>query len=892
MRKRTLVLALLALATGLAATAQSFTPYTAGTADIYAAAKANYPSGVYNNKTTVVLNDLEDHNWTLYSDTASPIRSLYPRNVQIIYSGQGKYYTQSGASSTLEREQPATLTADFADLTSAAHHQVGIGSVGDERSANRLVYLKTLERGWPFPSQNRFACRAIANPFSRRPTRLAAGTITPQAAVRDAIWLGFYRWRLKSVAGGSIYTQESGGSPLAVGDFVKADQLLWYQPTNNSQTNANNELSMAVEFEAVWTRAYLLYTGEEVPKVPTDKLADMRGGSPELNFVVYKYNGTNVVQAGVPDVPVTYSGIFPNGTTDGTTAFAGTLPDAQASLKFQAFRLSHPMRLEYLKVQGNALRFMARGKSVTFGRGLQFTDDDKGIFFFALDDSYDLNLDLTGANAPFFRFEGGRFNEMHLLGSKASDRSEVEMKAQFGNDYDRALADNNKLVITNQIMGGRALVFASYNTDRNRMLMDMVFKSGTHRMQRDQASNLGLPQSTTRRSIYCGSERGTSLNGVKLGHRVLVVEGGYLTDILGGRTGFNNDNRPDDGYPDIYIRLRGGYAKGYIGGAAQHIKGGGDPMIVCTGGTVDGYIAAGANATYTPNDYGAGNNEDVAHTGNVVGHSRVYVGGNFTVSMATQDTLMMSETGSIYGSGCGYDYGDPAINAKRSFGEVDNATVVVADNVNVQRDVYGGGRTGNVKPGGTATIYIAGGTVNGKVFGSGRQNKNGHGNVDLLMVNGLVKGGIHGGSDRAGLVSGNISVRIEGGTVGYDGCTEEYGNVFGCGYGEATRVTGDVRVTIGKEAGKFPHISTPLIHQNVYCGGYMGSYTSTNNTFRIKTWNGHIKNSVYGGGCGTTAVITGDTRVQVMGTTRVDRNVYGGGNMGKVVGNTHVQIGD
>ena len=29
-----------------------------------------------------------------------------------------------------------------------------------------------------------------------------------------------------------------------------------------------------------------------------------------------------------------------------------------------------------------------------------------------------------------------------------------------------------------------------------------------------------------------------------------------------------------------------------------------------------------------------------------------------------------------------------------------------------------------------------------------------------------------------------------------------------------------------------------------------------------------------------------------MGTTRVDRNVYGGGNMGKVVGNTHVQVGD
>lgn len=889
MKTNYILSALVLLTIGLTTTAQTFTPYTAGTADIYAAAKANYPSGVYNNKTTVILNDLEDHNWTLYSDTASPIRSLYPRNVQIIYSGQGKYYTQSGASSTLEREQPATLTSDFADLTSAAHHQVGIGSVGDERSANRLVYLKTLERGWPFPSQNRFACRAIANPFSRRPTRLSAGTITPQAAVRDAIWLGFYRWRLKSVAGGSIYTQESGGSPLAVGDFVKADQLLWYQPTNNSQTNANNELSMAVEFEAVWTRAYLLYTGLEVPEVPMDKLADMRGGSPELNFVIYKYNGTNAVQPGSPGVPATYSGIFPNGTTDGITVFSGNLPAEQAALKLDNFTLRAPMRLEYLKLQGtsNNRYFRTAGHNVTFGRGLQFPSGDRGLFFWAFHNQQLINGTFLGDNALRFRFESGCFYEMYLLGTQRdNDNTQVELIAVFGNDYDRALGDNSKLLLNEEILGGRVNWFPCQNTDRNRKLMDITFKSGTHNVHRETLTSQN--RFNTHHSLYVGTDRGTSLNGVRLGHRVLTVEGGYLADILGGRTGYNNDTRPDDGYPDVYIRIRGGLAKGYIGGAAQHIIGGGDPMIVCTGGTVNGYIAAGANATWVGTDISAG---DMPNTGEVLGHSKVYVGGNFVLS-AEIDTLLLSNAGTVYGSGCGFDYGDATLNANRSLGEVDNSTVVVADNANIHRDVYGGGRTGNVKPGGTATIYIAGGTVNGKVFGGGRQNKRNHGHVDILMVDGLVKGGIHGGSDHSGQVSGDISVRVEGGTVGYDNCTEELGNVYGCGYGEATMATGDVRVTIGKEAGKASHQHNPLIHGDVYCGGYQGAHNATGRTFRVKTWNGLIHRNVFGGGHGAKAVTTGDTHVQILGTTHVVKNVYGGGNMGKVVGNTHVQIGD
>ena len=724
-----------------------------------------------------------------------------------------------------------------------------------------------------------------------RPTYGAAGSaIAAGNSVRNLIWRGFYRWRIKSVSGGRIFTEESGGTALSKGDLVKADQLLWYEPTNNGQSNAGNELSMAVEFEAVWTRAYLLHTGEAALGISSGQV----GGSVELNFVVYRHESPNTTTATYNTVPATYSSLFPNGTTDGITPFDGTLPAALATVQMaDNAALSQPLKLEYLRMYGGGRVFRARGNSVTFGRGLQYSDADLGPIFRGLAIAT-LNGDFTGDNAPFVRFESGRFSTIELVGTRSSaEASQIESTSIFGNDYDRAIGDNTKLTITQEILGGRGSGFYFPNSagNRNRKILDVTFKSGRHAVTREELSSVGYY--STNHSLYIGSDRGNTLNATYLGHRVLTVEGGRLADILGGRTGYDDNYRPSDGYPDILIRFKGGVSKGFIGGAAQHIRGGGDPTIICTGGTLNGYIAAGANATYTNKDVEPAYASDttVYQTGDLFGDSRVYVGGNFHISMQG-DTLLGSEAGSVYGSGCGFDYGDASLNMRRSRGEVDNSTVVVADNVVIERNIFGGGNMGNVKVGGTATIYITGGTIHGKVFGGGNRNKLTHGHVDILMKDGTVLGGVYGGSNHSGHCNGDIHVRILGGTVGYSGCSEEYGNVFGCGYGERTKISGDVRVTIGSEAGKATHSNNPLIHQSVYCGGHHAPHTIEDNTFSVKTWNGRIKNSVFGGGFGSTAIITGNTNVNIMGTTHVEGNVYGGGNMGKVKGNTRVVIGD
>lgn len=95
-----------------------------------------------------------------------------------------------------------------------------------------------------------------------------------------------------------------------------------------------------------------------------------------------------------------------------------------------------------------------------------------------------------------------------------------------------------------------------------------------------------------------------------------------------------------------------------------------------------------------------------------------------------------------------------------------------------------------------------------------------------------------------GKVKGNISLTINGGTVGAD--------VYGGGNESPSAAATSVSIT-----------------QDALISG-----------------------NVFGGGLGATAMVSGDTDVTITGNTEVKKNVYGGGNGGEVGGDTHVTIGE
>ena len=393
------------------------------------------------------------------------------------------------------------------------------------------------------------------------------------------------------------------------------------------------------------------------------------------------------------------------------------------------------------------------------------------------------------------------------------------------------------------------------------------------------------------------------------GHRYLEIQGGEWPSITGGTDHYDPYNGgliyvdKDKNSPAFTFRMKGGHIRGSVYGAAAFYDAVGTRTFVITGGTINGWVAGGANGTR-------------ANGGAMIGASYVYVGGNAKIDSRKRIDNINSNVvinravgGNVFGAGCGY-------NTTSSSGQVTEGTnVVIADSAYVERGVYGGGSYGYCPNGKTSNIFITGGTMGGNVggvngaqydpnikggiFGGACQNNGG--NVNMYMTGGTVYGGIYGGSNASGTISGNINMNIHNGTVGASGTTA---NVHGGGYGSATAVNGNVSLTLGKNGTK----EGATVYGDVYGGSALGVVNNAVSNKTEVTFNGgNINGSLYGGGLGDSgnaATVKGNVTVTTnggivtgaiygcnnvngapQGTVTVNMNggdanyVYGGGNL-------------
>ncbi len=841
---------------------------------------------------SVWLDDTEPHTWSYYSDPTNPVRSLNPADVLITYYGYGV--------NTLYSSTDAIPSGD-PDVDVAAG-QVGIGI--DVPDRNAYVYLKTLERRGGSRAASKEAStgpckyRTIPNPFSIRPTYGEGGSR----------WRGFYKWRVKRLVGGRIYKNLAKTQIVAVGDMVDADQELWIDPVE--------EFGMQVEFEAIWARAFVFPPTQPAGGINAIELtnADYASGSNayERNFVVLTNTTSVITNLSYNMQPATITAVYPDGTDGNGTTRLDTVPNVRLD---QHFYCMADTKFEYININAPTKAFLGNGYNFTMGRGIQ--NSNGGISLNCLGGNSYLQPTRTQSNGVYkintsqasassrrsanFRVESGTYRDVlpHMCGRDLTTINTVwdctpsfyakhdansltlytvsiytlgsynsgtgfSTHITFGNDYDRSLSKNDLLIITNFIVGAWKWCRGDLKSDE----YIWNVKSGDLHPGRIYRGDSGVA------GIYMGSigsllSNGSSNTSQTTGRRHMIVEGGLLSSIAGG---MNNQATSSD--TNVWIRIRGGQVRGAIFAAGDYAAGIGHRRVVITGGTVNGWVAGGANG-------------NLSEQGKLDGSTYLYIGGRARLEPSPEDPMInFSKGGNVFGAGSG---NSQAAGETATVGKVYNSTVVIADSCYIARDVYGGGNYGGVTQTGSK-IYILGGTVAGKVFGG--SNQQGGKRVDIVMRGGKVIGGVYGGSNQLGKLTGPINVSIEGGTVGEEGCADNLGSVFGCGYGVGTSVTGNVQVTIGKSTARCPHVDNPVIFGNVYGGGFNGAYNATGKTFKVTTWNGLIKGNVFGGGFGTTAVITGNTNVNILGTTHVQGNVYGGGNMGKVTGNTKVVIGD
>ena len=639
-------------------------------------------------------------------------------------------------------------------------------------------------------------------------------------------YYGFAGWKV--ISGGEYISEYDNGQTIPL------DATIHF--TNFDAGYTPNCQSGEVVFEATWTQA-TVKTGNSAQS--------FTGGTYETNFWVLTGNPTGTVT--VP-ANCTMTARYPDGTVswDGNFTRAITAGGNNAKVEFVNMNST-----------GNV---NAEGYTFTMGRGIVNSNNGGNL--------YGVNSNKACTNTV--KIESGTYSELYNFGQGISAGNAVDQLMILGCDYDRAKNDNTKLRIREKMYVGYGV---QLNRATNSLYMRCYVKSG----------NLGSTVNVAGNNNYTGAG-GTNTYYFSVasthnaGRRFLCVEGGRLDGIAGGMDETNNQSTTGRSFD---LRVRGtAQIDGVVYGAAEFAGARGTRSMVFTGGTINGWIAAGANGTQSDG-------------GLLAGSSYLYFGGKAKTDSGNSNQVMNRAVGgNVFGAGCGY-------GATSNSGQVNAGTnVVVADEAYVERGVYGGGSYGYTTE--TSNIYVLGGTVGGKnggvngttyqasitggVFGGACQNRGG--TVNIYMDGGLVEGGVHGGSNATGTLSGSVTMNINGGQVG---TSSNPANIHGGGYGAATRVSQNVDITLGASGQTTPGVT---VYGDVYGGsalGYVNGTAATNTYHTYVTMNkGTINGSLYGGGLGdgsNAANVYGPVIVTVNGgtvnTTSADGSgaVYGCNNI-------------
>ena len=535
--------------------------------------------------------------------------------------------------------------------------------------------------------------------------------------------------------------------------------------------------------------------------------------------------------------------------------------------------LSSDVRIEYVRMSSSTSTtdtlsnrnygIASRYHNLKIGRGLEFPgsswwgDIHSAVSVIGGDAS---NVATGSASSPEkyqIIIESGRYRNTSSVsyGSSTSYDIYVNSEVIYGSDIDRVLDNNDDLEIqysTACSWGGKLNAGSADNT-----LCRTIVKSG----------QFGTSEYDYAAGIYVGGRAYGSMVGI----RDVIVEGGWIYNLIGGPTdNRGNGTDPNRNKNQVIMNIKGGEIDMVFGGAGRSTTSG-NRVINMTGGTVNYSVFGGSNGY-------SGDDQNDSNRGVLDGDTFLYIGGNATVgTTGTPETLYGAERGSVFGIGNG--------NAQYSkIGSARNSNVVIDGSATIKNNVYGGGNFGAVAAtltsGTTNTkISIKGGTISGSVYGGG--NNNGSGNTNVTStINIEMTGGqaanIYGGSRTKGTIYGGSTVNIVGGTVTnsvYGGGEGGYENATNSG----TYVRDTVNVTIGNGT------TNPSIAGNVYGGSAYGTVNAINqntNTTSAKTNvtinSGLVTGSVFGGGKGSSTYTP-----RVVGDVAVNIN---GGNIGNVFG--------
>lgn len=418
-------------------------------------------------------------------------------------------------------------------------------------------------------------------------------------------------------------------------------------------------------------------------------------------------------------------------------------------------------------------------------------------------------------------------------------------------------------------------------------------------------------------TVYGGGQNGTvDKNNGQYGNTQVNIGGGQVTqDVYGGGALANVSGNTE-------VNLTAGKVDGdvYGGGLGRTT---GTPIAALVNGnattTLDGTIIGGSifganNVNGTPQGhvkvdvkattpregqtdgqydvaavYGGGNQADYVPTNNneyaevLIENcdnsiEYVYGGGNAAAVPQAKVTINGGTFNYVFAGGNGAGAGNPG------------ADVGYKNHTNTE---YGTGTATAIVHGGVINHLFAGSNERGRirvsqsvsvdhesscnenileVYGGGNLASS---NAGLVTINcGAIVGDVYGGANQANITS-DIVLNVTGGTIN---------RVFG-GNNTSGNVSGSITVNVNKSN------DCDLDLNYVYGGGNQAAYTPTTPGAYpvVNILNGTVKKDVFGGGLGSTAIVTSNPQVTVNGGN-ITGNVFGGGSQANTDGNTTINI--
>ena len=414
-------------------------------------------------------------------------------------------------------------------------------------------------------------------------------------------------------------------------------------------------------------------------------------------------------------------------------------------------------------------------------------------------------------------------------------------------------------------------------------------------------------------NVYGGNNTSGSISGsitVNIEKNAATC-GWYLGNVYGGGNlapyGGENDNKGD--YP--VVNIKNGTVSGnvYGGGKGSMAIVTGNPQVTI-GDATDGYEADVTGDVYGGGDAAAVIGTPVVHVikKDNTNIGNVYGGGNAADVTATSVTIDGGTIGMVFGGGHGDKNSDPVkaanvtggvnmtvsggtiskvfggSNSKGTIGGaitmgIAKSSAIGASDMKIG-EVYGGG---NEAAGNAGTINIG---CTGTWTTADDNADNNHDNRDSdhrigYELEGI--GTVYGGANAANVGNG-ITLNIIGGIVE---------NVFG-GNNTSGSIDGDITVNV-----EWSGTSCSNFLGNVYGGGNLAPYSQkTTGHPAVNIKNGTVSGSVYGGGKGSSAIVTGNPMV-IIGDNSDDNycavvtgDIYGGGDAAAVKGSTYITYND